>query len=536
MMLVHEGLSREVSKCLEEYRAAQSSDPNSDDELLQKHIKRKRRRKQLISQGLNPDDYETSSTETSLSTESEEPFTSSEADTDEAIEIWKKVLEEKFAASSGKKEARKIDAKHKKKLGLSPAPSDIPNELLNNSPKKKVASPEKSTGELFKNIVEKSKLNKSTPTKDNGKCKDKAARPVAAANSNGNTTPKKESAKSETHEHHTCMSDHEDGEHGHDHFSEHHPCHCVHCELLGNTPNQRGNFRDEQARARLRKKLEKRKQASGQCVEPKCEKICSNPNNASSRQQGDESSSPTLSSRSTVSSQKDSRTGTPQAKTAKRMPFSFSTAMDLRPVRSSTSSKNIETCDGDYDGKREWIDCAYEDILNMCQEKKLKNTPTNASLNSVQSWLRTAIKDRLDAQKDAKDKMPVHQIIAEEVIAAEEAEKKAEEAKRLKKKKKKQAAKQRKEELKKQEEAKLEAERRAKQKIEEEEAERRAQEKREEEEMENVFTPVDNIEGLDPDDRDVESFKKFCLEFVPKFPRLKIPLQSLNLPPLVVPQ
>ena len=188
----------------------------------------------------------------------------------------------------------------------------------------------------------------------------------------------------------------------------------------------------------------------------------------------------------------------------------------------------------------------------MCQEKKLKNTPTNASLNSVQSWLRTAIKDRLDAQKDAKDKMPVHQIIAEEVIAAEEAEKKAEEAKRLKKKKKKQAAKQRKEELKKQEEAKLEAERRAKQKIEEEEAERRAQEKREEEEMENVFTPVDNIEGLDPDDRDVESFKKFCLgeilymymislltflsEFVPKFPRLKIPLQSLNLPPLVVPQ
>ena len=92
MMLVHEGLSREVSKCLEEYRAAQSSDPNSDDELLQKHIKRKRRRKQLISQGLNPDDYETSSTETSLSTESEEPFTSSEADTDEAIEIWDRLL------------------------------------------------------------------------------------------------------------------------------------------------------------------------------------------------------------------------------------------------------------------------------------------------------------------------------------------------------------------------------------------------------------------------------------------------------------
>ena len=101
-------------------------------------------------------------------------------------------MEEKFAASSGKKEARKLDAKHKKKLGLSPAPSDIPNELLNNSPKKKVASPEKSTGELFKNIVEKSKLNKSTPTKDNGKCKDKAARPVAAANSNGNTTVGKE--------------------------------------------------------------------------------------------------------------------------------------------------------------------------------------------------------------------------------------------------------------------------------------------------------------------------------------------------------
>lgn len=216
------------------------------------------------------------------------------------------------------------------------------------------------------------------------------------------------------------------------------------------------------------------------------------------------------------------------------MPFSFSTAMDLRPVRSSTSSKIIESNNGDNDGKREWVDCAYEDILNMCHDKQLKNTPQNSSLNSVQSWLRTAIKDRLEAQKDVK--LPVHQIIAEEVIAAEEAEKAAEEAKRLKKKKKKQAAKQRKDEIKRVEEAKLEAERRAQQKIDDEEAERKAQEKREEEEMENVFTPVDNIEGLDPDDRDVERFKRFCLEFVPKFPRLKIPLQSLNLPPLVLPQ
>ena len=51
----------------------------------------------------------------------------------------------------------------------------------------------------------------------------------------------------------------------------------VHCELLGNTPNQRGNFRDEQARARLRKKLEKRKQASGQplqCPDTKCQHKC----------------------------------------------------------------------------------------------------------------------------------------------------------------------------------------------------------------------------------------------------------------------
>ena len=52
----------------------------------------------------------------------------------------------------------------------------------------------------------------------------------------------------------------------------------VHCELLGNTPNQRGNFRDEQARARLRKKLEKRKKQSGQqaqqCPETKCQQKC----------------------------------------------------------------------------------------------------------------------------------------------------------------------------------------------------------------------------------------------------------------------
>jgi len=79
---------------------------------------------------------------------------------------------------------------------LSPSPSDIPNELLNNTPKKKKNIPEKSTGELFKNIVEKnrekSKLNKSSTNGsklDNGKCKvDKAVRPVAAAKSNGNST------------------------------------------------------------------------------------------------------------------------------------------------------------------------------------------------------------------------------------------------------------------------------------------------------------------------------------------------------------
>lgn len=533
MLMVHEGLSREVSKCLEEYRAAHSSE-DSADEFVRQHIAKKKREEKAMKKRIMQDDYESSSTETSISTESEDSSEETEelCSDEDTMAVWK-VIEHKFTSQEAKRQ-----------LGLSPSPSDIPNELLNNTPKKKKNIPEKSTGELFKNIVEKnrekSKLNKSSANGsklDNGKCKvDKAVRPVAATKSNGNSTPSKkvEKENEETHEQqHTCMSDHEDGEH--DHYSEHHPCHCVHCELLGNTPNSRGNFRDEQARARLRKKLEKRKQASGQpqqCPDTKCQQKCDAA--STTRQAGDESSSPTLSTRSTVSSQRDSRTGTPQAKTAKRMPFSFSTAMDLRPVRSSTSSKIIESNNGDNDGKREWVDCAYEDILNMCHDKQLKNTPQNSSLNSVQSWLRTAIKDRLDAQKDVK--LPVHQIIAEEVIAAEEAEKAAEEAKRLKKKKKKQAAKQRKDEIKRVEEAKLEAERRAQQKIDDEEAERKAQEKREEEEMENVFTPVDNIEGLDPDDRDVERFKRFCLEFVPKFPRLKIPLQSLNLPPLVLPQ
>ena len=65
-----------------------------------------------------------------------------------------------------------------------------------------------------------------------------------------------------------------------------------------------------------------------------------------------------------MSSQKDSRTGTPQAKTAKRQPFSFSTAMDLRPVRSSTSSKNIET-NVRIDSKLSFVKIEIRTVITM---------------------------------------------------------------------------------------------------------------------------------------------------------------------------
>ena len=32
-----------------------------------------------------------------------------------------------------------------------------------------------------------------------------------------------------------------------------------------------------------------------------------------------------------------------------------------------------------------------------------------------------------------------------------------------------------------------------------------------EEDIDGIFTPIDDIDNLDPDDRDVEIFKKFCL-------------------------
>jgi len=55
----------------------------------------------------------------------------------------------------------------------------------------------------------------------------------------------------------------------------------------------------------------------------------------------------------------------------------------------------------------------------------------------------------------------------------------------------------------------------------------------EDEDIDCIFAPKECLEDLDPHDRDVEIFKKFCLDSAPILPRLKLPLQSLNLLPLV---
>jgi hypothetical protein len=55
----------------------------------------------------------------------------------------------------------------------------------------------------------------------------------------------------------------------------------------------------------------------------------------------------------------------------------------------------------------------------------------------------------------------------------------------------------------------------------------------EDENVEDIFVPKECLEDLDQHDRDVEIFKKFCLDSAPILPRLKLPLQSLNLLPLV---
>ena len=93
MLMVHEGLSREVSKCLEEYRAAHSSE-DSADEFVRQHIAKKKREEKAMKKRIMQDDYESSSTETSISTESEDSSEETEelCSDEDTMAVWERLL------------------------------------------------------------------------------------------------------------------------------------------------------------------------------------------------------------------------------------------------------------------------------------------------------------------------------------------------------------------------------------------------------------------------------------------------------------
>merc|ERR1712227_629931 len=289
---------------------------------------------------------------------------------------------------------------------------------------------------------------------------------------------------------------------------------CVHCELLGNTPTNRGNMRDELARDRLRKKLKKR-------IEQK-EKV-NVKNDATSRPPLDDAPSPSLSSSTQSREVEKEQPKTAKTPNGKKLPFGFSMAMEVRPVRSSTASKNQDNQE-ENEWKREWIELALEEYRDVAEREKMTSLPSN-SLLSLQNCLRSEIGKRLkQTSKDPHFRSFVAEVELLELIAREKEEKER------KRKKKKEENKKRK---KKEEKHKMaeNAENANLENLENIQKEKKVQE----EEIESIFTPKDDLDSLDPDDRDVEIFKKFCLDCAPIFPRLKLPLQSLNLLPLVEP-
>ena len=146
------------------------------------------------------------------------------------------------------------------------------------------------------------------------------------------------------------------------------------------------------------------------------------------------------------------------------------------------------------DWKREWIELAYEEYREVAVREKMP-LPGSASLLSIQNSLRTAIRSRLKS-KDPEFKAFVAEV---ELLAMIDRENEEKERKRKEKKKKKK------------EKKKREAEKEAEREEEESEHTENHAHPQKEEDIDGIFTPKDDIDGLDPDDRDVEIFKKFCL-------------------------
>lgn len=150
--------------------------------------------------------------------------------------------------------------------------------------------------------------------------------------------------------------------------------------------------------------------------------------------------------------------------------------------------------------KREWIELALEEYRDVAEREKMTSLPSN-SLLSLQNCLRSEIGKRLkQTSKDPHFRSFVAEVELLELIAREKEEKER------KRKKKKEENKKRKKKEEKQKMAEN-AENANLENLENIQKEKKVQE----EEIESIFTPKDDLDSLDPDDRDVEIFKKFCL-------------------------
>ena len=149
--------------------------------------------------------------------------------------------------------------------------------------------------------------------------------------------------------------------------------------------------------------------------------------------------------------------------------------------------------------KREWIELALEEYRDVAEREKMTSLPSS-SLLSLQNCLRSEIGKRLkQTSKDPHFRSFVAEVELLELIAREKEEKER------KRKKKKEENKKRKKK-----EEKQRAETQSAENLENLENVRN-EKKVQEEEIESIFIPKDDIDSLDPDDRDVEIFKKFCL-------------------------
>merc|ERR1711935_268797 len=236
--------------------------------------------------------------------------------------------------------------------------------------------------------------------------------------------------------------------------------------------------------------------------------------------------SPSLSGSTRSRDKSEQRENNRQKYDGKRAPrsFGFGTAMEVRPVRGSTSSWNAEAYqqNGNQRFKQEIIEIASEEFRYIAERESL-TVPKDSTLNSLQTSLRTSIELRLD---------PGRQLLEEEENArqAKKLEKEKERQKREKKKKRKEEKKKREKDAEKSASISTDSGNVADM-INDQAAQLTLE--CDVENVEDIFVPKECLDDLDAHDREVEIFKKFCLDSAPILPRLKLPLQSLNLLPLV---